>query len=160
MGKQNWSWHSSTTTPRVAKSYLLQNPRACLLKHKGKFQSMHHLFAPIDYFPINREPLAYLMDMLFYSILPRIWSFISLLLLRTPQGVLTWFLGRCLLHHLSPHSAAFAICYFPLWVRKHYFNSYFGYVSSEYFIYSLIIIIDYTHFDFIAKEYIYNKYSK
>ena len=84
-GKQNWSWHSSQPTPRAAKTYLLENPWACLLNPKGKLWSMCCLFALIDYFTIHFQPLAYSMEILFYSIFPRTLSFMILLLFSTQQ---------------------------------------------------------------------------
>ena len=139
---------------------LYLNPRACLLNHKGKFWTMRHLFASIDYFPIHHQPPAYSMDILFYSIFPMNYSFMSLLLFSNPQGVSTWFWGRFLLHHLISHSTAFSISHFPLWVSKQSFNNYFISDSSQYFNYS-IIIIHYIHFDFIVKIFTkITKYSK
>ena len=111
--KHNRIFHFSQPTPGAAKTYLLQKPQACLLKHSEKLWSMCHLFASIDYFPIHREPLAYSMDILFFSIFPRTWSFMTLLLFNAPQGVLTCFWGRCLLHHLSSYLAVFLFVISP-----------------------------------------------
>ena len=70
-------------------SYLLQNPQACSLNHKRKIHLMHHLLHYQIQSPSNAILLLANGHTKLYSILPRTWSFMSLLLFSTQLGFVT-----------------------------------------------------------------------
>ena len=111
---------------------------------------MRHLFASIDYFPIYRQPPTYSMDILFYSIFSRTWSFMSLVFFRAPQGFLTWFWqhGSCLNRIFTQRFSPFVIS--PCGSANTHLTTTPVLIPLSILIIQ-IIIIHYIHFEFVVK---------
>ena len=113
-------------------SNVFKNPRACSLNHKRKIHLNFHLLHYQIQFPLLMLSSYLLMDILLYSIFPRTWSFMSLLLFSTQLRVLNWFWGRCLLHLEFSH-IIYNHLSFPHVGQQPLFNNYFIYVPFSIF---------------------------
>ena len=87
LGKSEWKNRSSQPTPRVAK-LLAPEPLIPFAEPQEQIPLIRHLFI-IIFNPCPMLASCLLMDILLYSILPRTWSFMSLLLFSTQLGVMT-----------------------------------------------------------------------